>query len=46
MLAAKNGAFSIVKLLMKHKPDVSIKDSVSSFFHFVASYKNELKVGI
>ena len=30
MLAATNGAFSIVKLLMKHKPDVNIKDSVSA----------------
>ena len=29
MLAAKSGTFSIVKLLLKHKPDVNIKDSVS-----------------
>ena len=29
MFAAKNGVFSIVKLLLKYKPDVSIKDSVS-----------------
>ena len=29
MFAATNGVFSIVKLLLKYKPDVSIKDSVS-----------------
>lgn len=28
MFAAKNGVFSIVKLLLKFKPDVNIKDSV------------------
>ena len=45
MLAARNGAFSIVKLLMKHKPDVNmyIKDSVSARIVYLplstASYK-------
>ena len=29
MFAAKNGVFSIVKLLLKFKPDVNIRDSVS-----------------
>jgi hypothetical protein len=29
MFAAKNGVFSIVQLLLKFKPDVNIKDSVS-----------------
>ena len=29
MIAAKSGVFSIVELLMKFKPDVNIKDSVS-----------------
>ena len=29
MTAAKSGAFAIVELLLKYKPDVDIKDSVS-----------------
>ena len=32
MFAAKNGVFSIVTLLLKYKPDVSIKDSVSYYY--------------
>ena len=33
MFAAKNGVFSIVKLLLKYKPDVNIKDSVSQMLN-------------
>ena len=36
MFAAKNGIFSIVQLLLKFKPDINIKDSVS--YHNIYYY--------
>lgn len=38
MFAAKNGVFSIVQLLLKFKPDVNIKDSVS--YHIIEYLKH------
>ena len=35
MFAAKNGIFSIVELLIKFKPDVNIKDSVSYHIEYL-----------
>ena len=35
MFAAKNGVFSIVQLLLKFKPNVNIKDSVSYHIEYL-----------
>ena len=44
MFAAKNGIYSIVKLLLKYKPDVNIKDSVSQNSVTCMKYHNNMAI--